>query len=214
MDTKKDKQARACIFGAVPEDVLQQIVKKKTTKQAWDTFKTRYLGVDRVKKVRVQVLKSDFKDPCMKETESIDEFAGKISGLANKLSELDVPMADAELIKKLLDSVPDKFLQVIAAIEQFSDLDTMQFEEAIGHLKAYEERIRKRDNRSEQQLLLLSSDSASGDAGRNYKKKLDRSKSMCYCCQELGHFVYECPEKKKEIALLATASSDEEPTLL
>ncbi|RLN28683.1 retrotransposon protein, putative, Ty1-copia subclass [Panicum miliaceum] len=105
---------------------------------------------------------------------------------------------------------------VIAAIEQFSDLDTMQLEEAIGRLKAYEERIRKRDNRSEQQQLLLSSDSASGGAGRNYKKKPDRSKSMCYYCQELGHFAYERPEKKKkkEIVLLATASSDKEPTLL
>lgn len=34
--------------------------------------------------------------------------------------------------------------------------------------------------------------------------------------QELGHFAYECPLKKKtaETSLLATVDSDDEPTLL
>lgn len=126
-------------------------------------MKTRCLGVERVKKARVQTLKSGFKDLRMKETECIDEFAGKISGLADKLSDLGAAMMDAELVKKLLDSVPSKFLQVIAAIEQFSDLDIMPFDEAIGRLKAYEERIRKRDGHNEEQLLLTSSSASNGD---------------------------------------------------
>lgn len=57
-----DKLARACLFGAVPDDVLQQIAKKKTAKEAWESLKTRCLSVERVKKARVQTLKSDFKD--------------------------------------------------------------------------------------------------------------------------------------------------------
>uniref|UniRef100_A0A0E0FD82 DUF4219 domain-containing protein n=1 Tax=Oryza meridionalis TaxID=40149 RepID=A0A0E0FD82_9ORYZ len=31
---EKDKMALACLFGAVPEDVLMQIAKKKTAKEA------------------------------------------------------------------------------------------------------------------------------------------------------------------------------------
>jgi hypothetical protein len=102
MDSKKDKLARACLFGAVPDDVLQQIAKKKTAKEVWESLKTRCLGVDRVKKARVQTLKSDFKDLHMKDTESIDEFAGKISGLSNKLSDLGASMEDGELVKNCL----------------------------------------------------------------------------------------------------------------
>jgi hypothetical protein len=103
-------------------------------------------------------------------------------------------------------------LQVIAAIEQFSDLDTMLFDEAIRRLKAYEERIRKHDDKHEEQLLLASNNSSGG--GR--KKKFDKAKTMCHRCQELGHFAYECPGKKKktEEALLASADTDYEPTLL
>nr|BAD17594.1 hypothetical protein [Oryza sativa Japonica Group]BAD17724.1 hypothetical protein [Oryza sativa Japonica Group] len=57
---KKDKAALACLFGPVPDDVLQQIAKKKTMKEAWKSLKTRYLSVDQVKKARVQTLKSQF----------------------------------------------------------------------------------------------------------------------------------------------------------
>jgi hypothetical protein len=91
-------------------------------------------------------------------------------------------MDDDEKVKKLLDSVPDKFLHVIAAIEQFSKLDNMPFDEAIGRLKAYDERIRKRDDKNGE--LLLTSGDTSG--GRSRVKKSDRSKTMCYYCQELG----------------------------
>nr|ABB47537.2 retrotransposon protein, putative, unclassified [Oryza sativa Japonica Group] len=43
------------------------------------------------------------------------------------------------MVKKLFDTVPEKFVSLVAGIEQFYDVDTMPFEEAVGRLKAYEE---------------------------------------------------------------------------
>nr|GFB21509.1 zinc finger, CCHC-type [Tanacetum cinerariifolium] len=51
-------------------------------------------------------------------------------------------MKDEELVRKLLNVVPDRYLQIVASIEQYSDLDEMTLEEAIGRLKTYEERIK------------------------------------------------------------------------
>ncbi|KAF0933986.1 hypothetical protein E2562_021045 [Oryza meyeriana var. granulata] len=108
----------------------------------------------------------------MKETESIDEFAGKISGLVNNLSDLGVTMEDDKQVKKLLDSVPDKFLHVIATIEQFFDLDTTPFDQTIGHLKAYEERIHKRDDQNEEHVLLtMEGSSGGGNRGCGKRKR-------------------------------------------
>ncbi|GJU46393.1 hypothetical protein Tco_1203659 [Tanacetum coccineum] len=43
---------------------------------------------------------------------------------------------------------PTGYLQIVASIEQYSDLDEMTLEEAIGRLKTYEERIKyKRGNK-------------------------------------------------------------------
>ena len=52
VERKKDKVAMACLFGAVPDDLLLQIAKKTTAKEVWESLKTRCLGVDRVKKAR------------------------------------------------------------------------------------------------------------------------------------------------------------------
>ncbi|XP_074561659.1 uncharacterized protein LOC141817951 [Curcuma longa] len=93
----------------------------------------------------------------MKETETIDEFAGKLSALSSKFSTLGATLEDSSLVKKLLDSVPDKFFPIVAGIEQFHDLETMPFEEAIGRLKAYEERtlrLHGNTNNIEGELLL------------------------------------------------------------
>ncbi|XP_042407684.1 uncharacterized protein LOC121997371 [Zingiber officinale] len=157
VDAKKDKKARAYILQCVPEDILLQIATKKTAKEVWDSLKTRYLGSDRVKKARVQTLKSEFDALRMKETETIDEFAGKLSALSSKFSTLGATLEDSSLVKKLLDSVPDKFFPIVAGIEQFYDLESIPFEEAIGRLKAYEERmlrLRSNTNGTEGELLL------------------------------------------------------------
>ncbi|XP_042408810.1 uncharacterized protein LOC121998116 [Zingiber officinale] len=157
VDAKKDKKARAYILQCVPEDILLQIATKKTAKEVWDSLKTRYLGSDRVKKARVQTLKSEFDALRMKETETIDEFAGKLSALSSKFSTLGDTLEDSSLVKKLLNSVPDKFFPIVAGIEQFYDLESIPFEEAIGRLKAYEERTLRlcsNTNGTEGELLL------------------------------------------------------------
>nr|GEW21912.1 zinc finger, CCHC-type [Tanacetum cinerariifolium] len=51
-------------------------------------------------------------------------------------------MEDGTLVRKLLNAVPDRYLQIVASIEQYSDLSEMTLEEVIGRLKTYEERIK------------------------------------------------------------------------
>ncbi|KAK1423645.1 hypothetical protein QVD17_18951 [Tagetes erecta] len=93
----------------------------------------------------------------MKDGESMDEYAGKLSGMISKYSSLGVTLEDSVLVRKLLDTVPDNFLQLVASIEQTEDLDTMLFDEAIGRMKAYEERLKSRStNKSSDTSLLFS----------------------------------------------------------
>nr|GFA15639.1 zinc finger, CCHC-type [Tanacetum cinerariifolium] len=57
-----------------------------------------------------------------------------------------------------------KFLSIVATIEQYQDLDEMSFEEAIGRLTAYEERITSQDTletNDQDKLLMASSNNKS-----------------------------------------------------
>nr|GEW78931.1 ribonuclease H-like domain, reverse transcriptase, RNA-dependent DNA polymerase [Tanacetum cinerariifolium] len=78
----------------------------------------------------------------MKEDEIINTFTGKLTTLVNKAASLGHTMEDETLVLKLLIDVPDRYMQIVASIEQYSDLSEMTLEEAIGRLKTYEERIK------------------------------------------------------------------------
>lgn len=49
---------------------------------------------------------------------------------------------ESYVVKKLLRAVPSRFLQITSAMEQFGKLNEMSIEEAVGSLKAHEERTR------------------------------------------------------------------------
>nr|GEV78959.1 zinc finger, CCHC-type [Tanacetum cinerariifolium] len=53
----------------------------------------------------------------------------------------------------------EKFLPIVTTIEQYQDLDEMSFEEAVGRLTAYEERIKSQDTleANDQDKLLMAS---------------------------------------------------------
>ncbi|GKA65283.1 zinc finger, CCHC-type containing protein [Tanacetum coccineum] len=141
-DNKKDKTAMAFLYQALPDVQLLQITKYKTAKTIWDALTTRHIREERIHKARLQTLKSDFEMLHMKEDETIDTFTTKLTTLVNKAASLGHTMEYETLVRKLLNVVPDRYLQIVASIEQYSDLSEMTLEEAIGRLKTYEERIK------------------------------------------------------------------------
>ena len=146
-DVKKNKAAMAYLFQALPEDLVLQVASYKTAKEVWDALKTRYVGEDRVQKARLQTLKSEFEMLQMNEEETVDTFTAKTNGIVTKAANLGSTFDQPSLVQKLLNSVPDRFLQIVASIEQHCDLDKMTLDDAIGRLKAFEERIKFKKNK-------------------------------------------------------------------
>ena len=240
VDKKKDNSAIAMLYQAIPESMVLQVANLNSAKEIWDALKIRHVGVDRVKEARVQTLESEFEQLKMKDGESLDVYAGKISEVASQASNLGHTVEDKRMVRKLLSSVPEKFMQIVAAIEQFADLNTMPFQEAIGRLKAFEERTKKavKEEDGSSSLLFSNVDEKTKEhkcehcghvnssqertergRGKNWKpwKKKDgdqdKSQIRCYKCKELGHYKSECPkwEKEHEANLI---QEDDEPTLL
>ncbi|XP_022004437.1 uncharacterized protein LOC110901999 [Helianthus annuus] len=91
---------------------------------------------------------SEFKLLQMKEDDTIDEFTAKINSIVTRASEYGRMLNQSTLVRKLLNAVPDRFIQIVASIEQYSNLDTMTLDEAIGRLKTYEERLKLKKKES------------------------------------------------------------------
>uniref|UniRef100_A0A453Q7B6 CCHC-type domain-containing protein n=1 Tax=Aegilops tauschii subsp. strangulata TaxID=200361 RepID=A0A453Q7B6_AEGTS len=168
----------------------------------------------------------------MVETESLDAFDGRLGGMAARYAALGSTLEDAALVKKLLDSVPDNLYAAVAGIEQFCDVGMMAFEDALGRLKAFDERLRRRGQAGGERAdgahvhggAMAGVGAASGRcAGRRRRAqrgvglRRQPTRLLLHVCRDRGHFKRECPQWKKAPAAEHALLVDdvvEEPSLL
>lgn len=78
----------------------------------------------------------------------------KLKGIVTNIRALGEEVKESYIVKKLLREVPPRFLQIASTIEQFRNVEEMSMEEAIGSLKAHEERMKGTTEQTGGQLLL------------------------------------------------------------
>ena len=59
---KKDSKARVLLYLVVDQSVFPRIAAAKTSKEAWQTLKTSYQGMEKVKTAKLQLLRRDFEN--------------------------------------------------------------------------------------------------------------------------------------------------------
>ncbi|KAE8800762.1 retrotransposon protein [Hordeum vulgare] len=120
----------------------------------------------------------------------------------------------------------------MAGIEQFCDVSTMTFEDALGRLKAFDKRLCRRGqdgaDHGGEQLMLTAEQWRARERRRGGARDDDDDRSVasrargnrrrrCYHCNERRHFKRECPRREKapasEQAMLGEIV-DDEPALL
>ncbi|XP_023736526.1 uncharacterized protein LOC111884431 [Lactuca sativa] len=152
---EKNYLAIGLFYQAIPESLIMQLGDVESAKDLWNSIKARHVGTDRVKEARFQTLNSEFDRLMMSEKESIDSFIGKLSGIASQLASLGETIVESKMVKKLLKFVPRKFLHIVASLEQILDLKTVGYEDIVGRLKAYEERVKEADDGGEESKVLF-----------------------------------------------------------
>ncbi|XP_009150440.1 uncharacterized protein LOC103873793 [Brassica rapa] len=174
---EKNDMATALLFQSIPEALILQVGDLNTAKKVWDAIKARHMGAERVREARLQTL-AEFDRLKMKNSETIDDFAGKLSEISSKSAALGVEIEEPKLVRKFLKSLPrKKYIQIVAALEQLLDLNKTNFEDIIGHLKAYEERVAEEEETEDDhgKLMYANSEAQNGQSnhspynGDNYR---------------------------------------------
>ncbi|XP_013617027.1 PREDICTED: uncharacterized protein LOC106323452 [Brassica oleracea var. oleracea] len=102
----------------------------------------------------------------MDDNDTVDDFAGKISGLSSKATSLGENIEESKMVKKFLKGLPrHKYIQIIASLEQVLDLNWMGFEDIVGMLKAYEECVGEETQKEDQGKLMFSNNEENSQRG-------------------------------------------------
>ena len=105
-ETEKNDIAVALLFQSIPEALILQVGDLDNAKKVWEAIKARHMGADRVKEARLQTLMAEFDRLTMKETETIDNFAGRLAEISSKSAALEEDIEESKLVKKFLKSLP------------------------------------------------------------------------------------------------------------
>jgi hypothetical protein len=102
-----DRQAMAALLRSVPSKMWSTLARKRSVKEAWDAVKVLQIGDDRARDTSAQQLRREFGILAFKEGESVTEFGIRITTLATNLRTLGDNILDAEVVKKMLQVVPE-----------------------------------------------------------------------------------------------------------
>lgn len=154
-DADKNDLARALLFQSIHESLIIQVGNLETSKELWEAVKARHVGADRVREARLQTLMDEFSRMKMRDTGTIDDFSGKLAKISSESSALGEDIEEFKLVKKFLNSLPRaKYIHIIVALEQVLNLNLTTFEDIVGRLKAYKERIQIEDQQEDHGKLM------------------------------------------------------------
>ena len=123
------------IFCGVSPDEFHGISHITIAKESWEILETTYEVTKKVKDTKLQMLTTRFEELKMSEDESFDSFYSKLNEVVIGKFNLGEKTEDLKVVRKILQSLPERFQAKVTAIEESKDLDEIKIQELIGSLQ-------------------------------------------------------------------------------
>ncbi|KAL4319611.1 hypothetical protein GQ457_18G013070 [Hibiscus cannabinus] len=186
---KKDQQALSLIHQCLDDSMFVKVANANTANEAWEILQNSLQGVDKVKKVRLQVLRGEFETLRMKEFESISDYYSRVVVIVNQMKRYGETIEDVRVIEKILRSLTPKF-DYVAQEDRFNRRQDKTIEQALK-AKVNEERVNLIEDQQdveEPTLLLAFKNEENNDASTCY---LDNGASNHMCGDKVAFVKFD-----------------------
>jgi hypothetical protein len=143
---ENNSKAKNALLNGPSDTVFTKVAHCKSAKDIWDKLQNIYEGDSKVKVVKLQTYRGQFEQLKMKEYEYIAAYLLRVNEAVNAIIGLGEEIEESVIVQKVLRSLPMRFNPKIPALEERSDLNSINMDEMHGIFTAY-------DMRTEQENL-------------------------------------------------------------
>jgi hypothetical protein len=141
----------------------------------------------------------------MREDETVGKYFLRVEEMVNAMKALGETIEEPYLVQNILRSLPYRFNPKVSAIEEINDIKTLEFDQLLGTLTAYEIRIVKYKPTSREASFKADNneDFEPDEVEEKFVKRLKKGSVKykgklpfkCFKYGRIGHFVNKCPHK-------------------
>ena len=95
------------------ESICPWVATTARPKHAWDTLQKSYQGTSKVKLVRLQILRRDFENLQMSNSEKINDFFTRALSIVNEIKSHGDTLDDQKVVENILRSLPIIFDPIV-----------------------------------------------------------------------------------------------------
>ena len=121
----------------------------------WNDVIITHEGTSQVKRSKIDLLHSQYKNFYMNESESIDEMLTQFTKITNGLSSLGDVIDYDQNIRKVIRPLPKSWEVETTTLEELSDREEIDFSGFIENLKAHEMEMKVQEEREAQKEKII-----------------------------------------------------------
>ena len=131
-------KAMNLLYCALDPSEFNRISTCMSAKEIWDTLEVIHEGTDQVKNTKVNMLVHTYEMFRMEPNESITDMYTRFTNIVNAMRSLGKVISNADLVNKILRSLPTSWDPKVTAIQEAKDVDKLPLEQLVGSLMTYE----------------------------------------------------------------------------
>ena len=126
----------------------------------------------------------------MSDSESFLDFHDKLKDICNSLYNLEEHVAEMRIVKKILRSLPEKFVPKITTIEESKDLNSLIENELLGSLQTFEADVLNKYSQTKENSLASEAHMTKSQHEREEEDNVDSSdeKKLTILAQNLSRY--------------------------
>eukprot|EP00253_Pinus_taeda_P019173 PITA_19173 len=134
--------------------------------------------MEKVKTTKLQLLRRDFENLNMKESDNINSFFTHVIGLITQMRTHGETIEERRIVEKILRVLPSKFDAIVTTIEETKDLSNFSVDELHASMITHEQRLSRNENSSLEQAFKTQMSFGRGRGqGRGNKRGRGRSQN-------------------------------------